>query len=341
MVILPDEIIINIFRYLSSSETIILIRKLEWDARFATLVDLLYQRLYHGRLLIVNEDPKQKFDSDCELTVDSFEDMFASITHEHSLFRATRPSYVEFKFSRSASDYRNFINTLYKFHNLLTQGNQEIQDYFENLILQLNLYIDANLVLVENPNTLTTIIIKILLQLSDNAHLVTKIKEMTIKCTDIGGFYQSKWSMFLKKFTSLKYLDLSQNLLQSSNYQDQEFDIWGIEKKFPDGLKELRLDFNMFTEITKDFLTNLPDSLEYLSMNYNSIEIIESCSIGSLLPNLKYLNLNYNNLQALDPKIFEDCCSGFKLQLKASHLDDITINQLKLIAEKNKYKVIF
>ncbi|EGW34414.1 leucine rich repeat protein [Spathaspora passalidarum NRRL Y-27907] len=341
MILLPDEIIVNIFKYLSSKETIKLIKKLEWDPRFTAIVDLLYQRLYHGRLLIINEDPKQKFESDYELTVDSFEDMFTSTTHEHSLFRTIRPNYVEFKFSRNASDYRTFINTLYKFHTLLTRGSLEVQDYFENLILQVNFYIDANLVLIENPNTLTTIIIKILLELSDNIHLVSKIKEFTIKCTDIGAFYQSKWSNYLSRFTSLEYLDLSQNLLQSSNYQEQEFDIWGKEKKFPDGLKELKLDFNMFTEITKEFITKLPNSLQSLSLNYNTIEMIEPCSIGVLLPNLKCLDLNYNNLTALEPSIFKDCARGFDLRLKASHLDDTTVDQLKILAKKNGYKVTF
>ena len=66
--------------------------------------------------------------------------------------------------------------------------------------------------------------------------------------------------------------------------------------------KNLRLDHNQLTEISKDMLTGL-DALQYLSLEHNVIQYIHPAAFADL-PNLKGLYLHDNELTTFPDNIF-------------------------------------
>ncbi|EMG48780.1 hypothetical protein SBY92_004080 [Candida maltosa Xu316] len=332
---LPNEVIIKIFQYLSPSETQRVIEVFYHSPKSHQLLELLYRRLFSGKLMLINDEPKHKHYPDCELTLSSFLDKFLTLNKENRLFQSTRPNKIEFNFTRQHCDYMRFISNLNQFHEILEDPS--CQEYFKNT-LQVDVYVDANLVLIENPDNLTAVIIKVILELSKHKEFVHKIQHLTIKASDIGNMYVPQWSLLFTNFSSLVSLDLSQNLLKS-NY-DQYLDLWGASKKFPSFLKKLNLDSNMLTYVSKEFIKNLPDSLEELLMNQNDIEIIELCDLGVLLPNLKKWELNYTKLSIMNPLTFKSCDKGFTLELVSTYLPVTDLEKLKKIAHEKRFTVV-
>ncbi|KAK6456478.1 uncharacterized protein RJT20DRAFT_128393 [Scheffersomyces xylosifermentans] len=343
---LPHEVVVKIFKNLTPGETSSVIDKLKSDDTNHTryvdlLIRLLYQRLFNGKLMIINEEPNQSFEYDTLLTIDSFEERFAVENYENLLFQEIRPNYVEIKFTRQVNDYNNFINNLYKFYNLLSRSDDEedvrLLKYFETKILQLNFYTDGNLVLIENPTSLSTIIIKILINLANNKNLTFKMMQFTIKSTDVGKLYISQWSQLLKKFVNLEMLDLSNNII-CSDYEEST-DVIATSFKLPLKLKTLILDHNVLRYVSRAMIQNLPKTLEVLSLNNNKITRVEYFPMAVELPNLRSLRLNFNTrLAHLDPKIFEDHGNKtFTLQVRGTCLDDITIQRLRRVAKAHNF----
>ncbi|KAI5950753.1 hypothetical protein KGF54_003827 [Candida jiufengensis] len=337
---LPNEIILEILRYLDTKEIDDLITQFYKLQSAKPILKLLYQRLFSGKLHIINEEPRLQFHHDYELTIDNFKDKLIEcnneISFENCIFKKVRPNIIEFKFTRQQSDYRRFIHDLNQFHELIESTDSNIRQYF-NKSLQINIFIDSNLVFMENPDTFKSIIIKLLLELSKN-EFASKIQNFTIKSSEIGSLYVAHWSQLFKYFTNLTILNLEDNFLKS-NYE-QYLDVWGMSQKFPNTLTQLNLDRNMFTYISKDFLINLPSSLAILSMNQNEIEIIEPCELGDALPNLRNWLLNYTKLCVISPSMFKKCNSGFILEIKSTYLPDSDLQKLHLIAKDRGFKVL-
>ncbi|KAI3403812.2 MDL1 [Candida oxycetoniae] len=296
---LPNELVLRVLKYLNNEEVDKLIKSYKTIPSASPIMLLLYERLFGGTLLIVNGEPRVPFKHDYELTVDSFEDkMMDSEEYENKLFQKIRPNIIEFRFTRHHSDYRRYISDLSSLLHLIDSPNQRIQEYFERSF-RINIHIDSHLVFMENPDSLKSIIIRLLLGLSKHS-LAGKIRNLTVKASEIGSVYVAQWSQLFKYFTALEFLDLSGNLLRS-NYEEY-LDVWGMSKKFPDTLTMLSFKNNMLTYISKDFFMNLPKSLKYLDMNENDIEIIEPCDLGDYVPKLQILSLNYTKLCVLSPK---------------------------------------
>lgn len=176
---LPSELVVEIFRYLSPDETNHVINQIKhpYTNRIdfhpinhinyphpnhpsTKLLSLLYFRLYNGKLTIINDDPKDNQQTDILLTIHSFEEIFLVNNYENMLFQGIRPRSVEIKFTRQINDYSKFINNMYEFNGILEKNSNElIIDYFEK-IQQVNFYADGNLMMMENPATLSTIMIK-------------------------------------------------------------------------------------------------------------------------------------------------------------------------------------
>ncbi|KAF6072751.1 hypothetical protein MG5_05559 [Candida albicans P57072] len=332
---LPDDIVLTIFKHLSPDECSEIITNIQ-DIHIAQpFVDKLYQRLLSGKLLITNDQPNHRYIADYQLTLEKFQNKFLDTSVEALMFRSTRPNYMEFNFTRQHCDYMNFIYNLKQFHELLKDPN--CQEYFRK-VLQVNMYLDANLVLIENPDNLTAIVIKSVLELSDHPELACKVKHLTIKAGDIGNMCVPQWSLLLPKFTSLVSLNMSQNLLKS-NY-GQYLDVWGRQEKFPNGLKSLNLNYNMLTYVSKQFLSCLPHTLEELLMNQNDIELVENCDLGLLLPNLRRWELNYTKLSVINPQMIISCKTGFTLELMSTYLPQPDINELQRIAHEKSLHII-
>ncbi|KAI5966735.1 uncharacterized protein KGF55_000144 [Candida pseudojiufengensis] len=338
--ILPNELIIEILRYLDVTTVHELISQLRHNHSAIPILRLLYQRLFGGVLHIINDEPRLQFRHDYELTIGDFRDKLIGgeedANFEDLIFQNVRPNIIEFKFTRQQSDYKRFIHDLNQFHQLLESTEPNIRSFF-NKTLQINIFIDSNLVFLENPDSFKSIIIKVLLELS-KTEFGPKIKNFTIKSSEIGGLYVAHWSQLFKYFTSLKKLNLEDNFLKS-NYE-QYLDVWGMSQKFPNTLTELNLDKNMLTYISKDFLSNLPLSLEVLSMNQNEINIIEPCELGQSLPNLRHWLLNFTKLCVISPSMFKKCKTGFVLEIKSTYLPDSDLEKLHIIAKDKGLKVL-
>lgn len=335
ILILPNELIIKVFQYLSPVETNELILQLgDFRTTHAhPIINLLYERLFSGKLMLINDEPNETFDPDLQLTLSSFQEKFidGKINYENLLFQLIRPNKLEFNFTRQHGDYMRFICNLNQFHEILFDPN--IQRYFGK-VFQADVYVDANLVLIENPDNLTAVIIKVILELSRHEEFIHKVKHLTVKASDIGNMCVPQWSYLLANFTSLISLNLLQNLLRS-NYEGF-LDVWGVHKKFPDRLRILNLDSNMLTYVSNNFLKNLPDTLEELYMNQNDIEIIESCELGEVLPNLKRWELNYTKLRLMNSMMISSCKKGFTFEIVSTYLSLYQIEKLHQIAKQKE-----
>lgn len=342
---LPHEVMVKVFKYLTPSETSQMIKKLKSDKEHRGRLDdlvirLLYQRLFNGKLMIINDKSNETIEYDTMLTIDSFEERFLVHNYENLLFQEIRPNYVEVKFTRQANDYMNFIGNLYKFFSLLSrEENVQMLKYFETKILQLDFYTDGNLVLIENPTSLSTIIIKILISLSSNKDLLGKIKRFTIKSTDIGNLYVSQWSQLFRRFINLHTLDLSNDIIHS-DYDDCR-DVLGYSFKFPARLKILVLDNNVLRYVSVAMIASLPHSLEVLLLSHNKIVSVEPVRLSSKLPNLRYLNLDYNGrLLFLDPVIFRGIRRDFRLLLRGTSFEDADFSHLARATSEIGFTII-
>ena len=333
---LPSEIVLLIFQYLSTEKVQELINYYN-NAKLPVLT-LLYQRLFGGVLLIENGAPRVASSADYSLTVDAFEDkILKDCSFEGELFKNIRPSLIEFKFTRQTSDYRQFISDLNGLLSLLESDDPKVCNYFEHA-QQINFHIDAHLIFIENPDSLNSVIIKLLLELSRH-NLTEKINKFTIKSSEIGTLYMAHWSKLFQYFSSLNTLDLSENLICSNH--EHFLDVWGMLKKFPNTLTTLNMNNNMLTYISKDFIHNLPPSLEFLLMNQNDVEIIEPCDILEALPRLKNWSLNYTKLFLLSPAMFKNCGKNFELEIKSTYLPESDLIKLEHISKHRGFKVLF
>ena len=338
ILVLPNELILKVFQYLTPVETNQLILQLGTiRSKNHPIIRLLYHRLFSGKVMLINDEPNETFDPDLQLTLSSFQEKFSDqkINYENLLFQQIRPNKLEFNFTRQHGDYMRFICNLNQFHEILYDPN--IQGYFDK-IFQADIYVDANLVLIENPDNLTAVIIKIILDMSRHEEFIHKVKHLTVKASDIGNMCVPQWSYLLVSFTSLISLNLLQNLLRS-NYEGF-LDVWGVHKKFPNNLKILNLDSNMLTYISRSFLMNLPDTLEELFMNQNDIEIIENCDLGEVLPNLKRWELNYTKLSLMNAMMISSCKKGFTFEIVSTYLPLYQIEKLHQIAKQKKFNLV-
>lgn len=360
---LPSELVVEIFRYLSPDETNHVINQIKHpytnhvehcdinhinhnythpNLPSNKLLSLLYFRLYNGKLTIINDDPKDSQQTDILLTIHSFEEIFLVNNYENKLFQGIRPRAVEINFTRQINDYSKFINNMYEFNGILEKNSNElIKDYFEK-IQQVNFYADGNLMMMENPATLSTIMIKILINLTETS-LALKLVRISIKCFDIGDFYVSRWSQLFRNFENLEYLDLSDNLIRS-DYEDSD-DIMGLSFKFPPKLKHLILDGNSILRITANFVKNVPASIELILLNRNLISEIglnEPLDLASYLPNLQLLRLNHNNrIGFINPSSFVGILSkNLVVELKGCDLSPGNLRALKRVAAVEKFSII-
>jgi hypothetical protein len=357
---LPSELVVEIFRYLSPDETNHVINQIKhpYTNRIdfhpinhinyphpnhpsTKLLSLLYFRLYNGKLTIINDDPKDNQQTDILLTIHSFEEIFLVNNYENMLFQGIRPRSVEIKFTRQINDYSKFINNMYEFNGILEKNSNElIIDYFEK-IQQVNFYADGNLMMMENPATLSTIMIKILINLTETS-LALKLARISIKSFDIGDFYVSRWSQLFRNFENLEYLDLSDNLIRS-DYDDSD-DIMGMSFKFPPKLKNLILDGNSISRMTANFVKNVPASIEVILLNRNLISEIgvnEPLDLASYLPNLRLLRLNHNRIGFINPSSFVGILSkDLVVEARACNLTPGNLRALKSVAEVEKFSII-
>ncbi|ODV82175.1 uncharacterized protein CANTADRAFT_4203 [Suhomyces tanzawaensis NRRL Y-17324] len=307
---LPSEVIISIFQYLTPRETLALIKRLklhQHEFRIKMIINLMYQRLFNGKVMIVNEVPKDKLLGDTLLTVSSFEEIFKVDCYENHLFKDIRPNSIEFKFTRQANDYSTFIHNLYEFNQLLEARNcgSDLVTAYLDKTLQMTFYADANLIMVENPTSLSAIMIKVLINLATHPAMAHKFDLVAIKSTDIGNIYVSQWGQLFAKFGNLHELDLSDNMIR--NYYDDACDVL-TKFKFPRGLKKLTLNNNQLTTVSREFIKALPPSLEELLLSNNRIS--EVCPgivpfrVRGHLPKLRLLDLSFNYAPGIDLRMF-------------------------------------
>ncbi|KAI5948769.1 MDL1 [Candida theae] len=323
---LPNEVVLQIFKHLSGEKVQELIRYYKGIESASPLLILLYQRLFGGVLLIQNGAPRVDSAGDYLLTIDAFEDKILNDgSFEGTMFENVRPNLVEFKFTRQTADYQRFISDLNSLLQLLESDNPKLRRYFEHA-QQINFHLDAHLVFIENPDTLNSIIIKLLLELSRH-NLTKKINKFTIKSSEIGSLYVAHWSKLFQYFSSLNTLDLSENLIRSNH--EHFLDVWGMSKKFPSTLTTLNMNNNMLTYISKDFIHNLPPSLEVLLMNQNDVEIIEPCDLHGALPKLRNWSLNYTKLCVLSPSLVTKASRGNVIWPSATRLSRQCFNSAR------------
>lgn len=377
---LPHEIIVEIFYNLTPVETRSLISKLNrilelLPTEFKTETDdilllrqFAFQRLYSGKLLITSDSYVREGldqEKDTVLSLSSFEDKFQSQGNdsiENALFKKTRPQVLKFRFVREANDYSNFVTDLYAlsgiFNNL--KDHNEVTNYI-GVACQLELHIDGYTIGIESPTAILVAVLKTLISLA-NPHTVlknslsSKFKSITIKSTDIGNYYVSRWSRLLGNFTNVTHLNLADNIirLDSNSRNEGELDIkidfLANDFVWPPALRELILDSNLLTYISKDFWLNLPsDTLEVVLLSSNKIVTLgqsnsEFVNLSKVLPNLTTLKLNYNNhLIFLNQHMFENTGARGKfklLELKGCNIDENNIQLLKNMATKERFRLL-
>lgn len=376
---LPHEIIVEIFFMLSPLETQSLISKLHQilDSlppnldtaanNVRLLIRFAFQRLYSGKLLITSDYSFKKGieeESDAVLSLRNFEDKFLESKEneiENTLFKETRPQVLKFRFTRNVNDYSNFVDELYLLNAIFDNLNDrsEITKYI-GVACQLELYIDGYTIGVESPTAILVAVLKTLTSLANpdtalKSSLSSKFKNITIKSTDIGDYYVSRWSQLLGCFKNITYLNLSDNIikLDSNSTNEGELDIkidlLANDFVWPAALKELNLDNNLLTYISKKFVLKLPNTLENLLICSNKLTSLgqtdsESFNFSELLPQLTTLKLNYNNtLMLVNERMFDKISLTGKfrlLELRGCNIDEYNMLLLKTVSVKENFSLL-
>lgn len=376
---LPHEIILEVFFVLSPQETRILINKLKQILghlpptldtainNVKLLINFAFQRLYSGKLLVTSEshDKKDTGNADTVLSIGKFESKFIDTKEnlvENTHFRKTRPRTLQFRFVRDANDYSRFVDELYLLSRVFEEldTRNEISEYI-GIACQLELYLDGYTIAVESP---TTILVAVLRTLASFANpntmlqktLSCKFKRITLKSTDIGRYYVSQWGQLLGRFSNATYLNLSDNIISldssSRNEGELEIKVDLLAKSFvwPSALKELNLDNNLLTYISRNFMKNLPKrTLEKLLICSNKLvslgqHDLEVFAFKDALPQLSELKLNYNNnLMFINEHMFENIkLTGHfsRLEIKGCNIDEHNLQLLKNAAVREDFDLI-
>lgn len=377
---LPHEIIVEIFFMLTPLETQSLISKLHQILdnlppnldtaanNVKLLIRFAFQRLYSGKLLVTSDYCCKKgleAESDVVLSLRNFEDKFLESKEneiENTLFKKTRPQILKFRFIRDVNDYSNFVDDLYSLNAIFDNLNDrnEITKYF-GIACQLELYIDGYTIGVESPTAILIAVLKTLINLAnpDTAlknSLSSKFKSITIKSTDIGDYYVSRWSQLLGCFTNVTYLNLSDNIIKldcnprNEGELDIKIDLLANDFVWPPALKELNLDNNLLTYISKRFVLKLPsNTLEKLLICSNKLTTLgqtdfESFNFTEVLPQLTSLKLNFNNtLMLVNERMFDKISLTGKfrsLELGGCNIDEHNMLLLKAVSKRENFSLL-
>lgn len=377
---LPHEIIVEIFFMLTPLETQSLISKLHQILdnlppnldtaanNVKLLIRFAFQRLYSGKLLVTSDYCCKKgleTVPDAVLSLRNFEEKFLESKEneiENTLFKETRPQILKFRFIRDVNDYSNFVDDLYSLNSIFDNLNDrnEITKYI-GVACQLELYIDGYTIGVESPTAILIAVLKTLISLAnpDTAlknSLSSKFKSITIKSTDIGDYYVSRWSQLLGCFTNVTYLNLSDNIIKlDSNPRNEgeldiKVDLLANDFVWPPALKELNLDNNLLTYISKKFMLKLPsNTLEKLLICSNKFTTLgqtdfESFNFTEVLPQLTSLKLNYNNtLMLVNERMFDKISLTGKfrsLELRGCNIDEHNMLLLKAVSIRENFSLL-
>ncbi|KAK6460576.1 hypothetical protein DFJ63DRAFT_235485 [Scheffersomyces coipomensis] len=347
---LPPEILLCIFQSFSASELdefILRMIKL-FDTDDNRLLDLMYIALFSKTLLITNDNIAEKVpDIYRQLPINDFEILLLLQRHKSTLFQQCQPQKISIRFLRKSDDYHRFIRDLQQLHYSLKrkkkgtteQGNlDQLVVYFETRFKAFDVYIDCNLQMVENPTSISSGLIQVLLDLAENPYLIAKLKKLTLIASDIGTFYVKSWSQLFHRFENLIELNLSNNVIQ--NTYDEVEDVFSTSFNFPPLLKSLDLSQNLITNISVGFIKNLPRSLVVLKLNDNIIvHLGDTLKISKRLPNLRNLQLNNNpHLDYINETTFMDITNkDFLLELRGNNINNDDMVKLKNMARLGKF----
>lgn len=373
---LPHELIVEILFILSPSETQSLISKLYQilenlppNLNIAAnnvrlLISFAFQRLYSGKLLVTSDSCCKKGEeigSDAVLSLRNFEDKFLESREneiENILFKKTRPQILTFRFIRDVNDYSNFVEDLYSLNAIFDNlsDRNEITKYI-GIACQLELYIDGYTIGVESPTAILVAVLKTLISLANpntalKNSLSSKFKSITIKSTDIGNYYVSRWGQLLGCFTNITHLNLSDNIIKlDSNPRNEgelgiKIDLLANDFVWPPSLKELNLDNNLLTYISKKFVLKLSRTLEKLLICSNKLTTLGQDDLQffkfiEVLPQLNTLKLNYNNtLMLVNEHMFDKISLKGKfrtLELRGCNIDEHNMLLLKGVSVRENF----
>ncbi|KAK6202493.1 uncharacterized protein RJT21DRAFT_118541 [Scheffersomyces amazonensis] len=350
---LPPELLIQVFQSLSPQdlEDVINVMIDLIGSDDDKIIDLMYVALFSSRLSLTNYNSRDKITIvDRQVIIKDFELILSLQRRRSAIFQRCIPQNITVRFTRKSDDYHTFIQDLQQLHGLFKRkkkGTIELANidplviYFENNFQKFDVVIDCNLQWVENPTSISSSVIQILLDMASNPYLNKKLINLTIKASDIGSFYFDLWSRLLISFENLIYLDLSNNVLQ--NVHDDIEDILSMSFKFPPNLKILNMSQNLITKITNGFIINLPSSLEVLKLNDNIIVILANdLNLSIHLPKLINLQLNNNpHLDYIQETTFNDIKDkDFRLELRGNNINDDDMNKLKALAKVNRFTLV-
>lgn len=334
--LLPQELILHIFKQLLPKDTQSLIQTLSSSLphrNASRITKLLYVRLYLGHTVIsVSDEPPKEFDV-C-LSPEEFMDL-----GEDPEFLVNIPRQLDMVFVRNIRDYTKFQNSLAEFRQVL---ETEWALKYLAQVQKLTFKLDGRSITTENPTLMLALVLNTLITLTnlgkDNLHSIS------VSSTDIGELFPQKWGKMLGGFTQVKTLSLADNLMRLELLAGNEP---VLEKHFswPPQLRELSLARNYIKRFTLDLVTNFPKTLQLLDMSANIIDTIgspysEPFSLVEILPNLKFFSLRENRyLVTVDLQILEKA-EGLVVDVRGSNIHEEAMSCLSLAAQKNNVKLV-
>lgn len=335
---LPYEVILAVLEHLSASETARLIESLAalQDHHTKILLDLLCQRLYAGKVLVVSGRSHDRFPEGDVLPLDYFRKQVALWVSGALLH--TRPKVLEFRLVRSVKDYSRFYGDLYGLSEFLDECGKGI--YGDSLDLgKLLLYIDGNVVIAESPTSLSTSILNVLLSASGPENLRTQFTAVTIKLTHLGDYHVRDWGQLFGRLVKVETLDLTGNALFLPYLHG--VDILATQFRWPPNLKSLNLEGNRLRSLSFLFLSTLPDTLEKLLLRRNMLESLgnfdEYFRFAESLPQLQVLDLSENSMLSLvNVLVFKESSAFQRLCVGGCNID---VGHLVAAARRDGYSV--
>mgnify|MGYP002378717868 CR=1 FL=1 len=243
-------------------------------------------------------------------------------------FEVILPNRIVFLFVRPATDYTNYIDCIDRFGDLVST----YQEYMSR-IPQVYVHINGNLLAMENPVSILSMIITNLINLSKL--MAPNLFHLSIQNTEISSMYMDQWGKLFQNFKNLVELNLSGNTI--GYHTAATADVLGTFS-FPESLQVLILDNNLVKFISQDFIGALPKSIHTLSFNNNNIIQVDLPGLNDTLPNLHRLCLNNNLLIYANANNFT--AKDFTLEIKHTNVDELILTKLHNQATKHGFTIV-
>lgn len=335
-ILLPQEVILQVFQCLEPAESRSLIDLLKTDlpnSNAQRAINLLYARLYLGHT-VLGAGGKAPRGYNVSITPSQVLELARD-----SNFLANVPKELDMTFVRDVRDYINFQQNLADLREIL---KSDWAPKYLSKVQLLSLKINGRSITTENPTLMPALVLSTLIELT--RHSSANFRSIRLKSADIGDLLPHKWGKVLGGFVLVQELSLEDNKLRLELVVGHES---LLERYFdwPPQLRVLSLSRNYLQHFRVGAFNKLPQTLEVLDLSQNLLECIglpydQTFTLVDKLPKLRILNLSLNShLVLVDPNLFVGA-NELEVSIEGCNVCDGHLEMLVQSANRNGVRLV-